>query len=58
VSDLIGIVATLAFQTMANRRAREEQEVKQPFQLNRCHALATSGEVVAKYYPRWSVQGG
>jgi Protein of unknown function (DUF2889) len=58
VSDLIGILATLAFQTMANRRAREEQDVKQPFQLDRCHALSTSGEVVARYYPRWSVKAG
>ena len=52
---MIGILATLAFQTMANRRAREQQDVKQPFQLNRCHALSTDGAVVAKYYPRWSV---
>jgi hypothetical protein len=53
---MIGILATLAFQTMANRRAREQQEVKQPFQLNRCHALSTSGPVVAKYYSRWSIK--
>jgi hypothetical protein len=53
VTDLIGVLATLAFQTMANRRAREEQDVRQPFQLDRCHALSTTGPVVAKYYPKW-----
>lgn len=54
VTDLIGILATTAFQTMGNRRAREAQADKRPFQLDRCHALATSGAVVAQYYPRWS----
>jgi hypothetical protein len=53
MTDLIGILATLAFQTMANQRARNAQLVKRPFQLDRCHALATNGEVVRRYYPRW-----
>lgn len=26
---------------------------QQPFQLDRCHALATDGEVVRLHYPRW-----
>jgi hypothetical protein len=56
MSDLIGILATLAFQTMASRRAPEQENVNRPFQLDRCHALAIGGEVVARYYPRWSVQ--
>jgi Protein of unknown function (DUF2889) len=58
VTDLIGILATLAFQTMANRRAREAADYKQPFQLDRCHALATDGEVVATYFPRWAKPRG
>lgn len=29
-----------------------------PFQLDRCHALATDGEVVRLHYPRWSRQPG
>jgi len=53
MTDLIGILATLAFQTMANQRARDAQAVSRPFQLDRCHALATSGEIVRRYYPRW-----
>jgi hypothetical protein len=53
VTELIGVLATLAFQTIGNRRAREAQATVRPFQLNRCHALATTGEVVRKYYPRW-----
>lgn len=53
VTDLIGVLATLAFQTMGNQRARDAQAHTRPFQLNRCHALATGGEVVRQYYPRW-----
>lgn len=53
MTGLIGVLATLAFQTMANQRARDQQSFKRPFQLNRCHALSTSGEVVRRYYPRW-----
>ncbi|WP_250477860.1 MULTISPECIES: DUF2889 domain-containing protein [unclassified Caballeronia] len=53
MTDLIGVLATLAFQTMANQRARDAQNRERPFQLNRCHALATTGEVVRRYYPRW-----
>jgi len=31
---------------------------KQPFQLDRCHALRLDGAVVATYYPRWVKQPG
>ena len=30
----------------------------QPFQLDRCHALRTDGEVVRLHYPRWARQPG
>jgi hypothetical protein len=29
---------------------------QKPFQLDRCHALRTGGEAVARYYPRWAVE--
>ncbi|MFM0077066.1 DUF2889 domain-containing protein [Paraburkholderia sediminicola] len=58
VTDLVGILGTLAFQTIANRRAREMQATVRPFQLNRCHALAATGDVVRNYYPRWFEPGG
>jgi len=56
VTELIGVLATLAFQTMGNQKAREQQATKRPFQFDRCHALATDGPVVARYYPRWAVR--
>jgi Protein of unknown function (DUF2889) len=30
-----------------------DEDAKQPFQINRCHALRSSGEAVRVHYPRW-----
>ena len=51
LSEMALMLATAAFQTMAGQRL-QEPDVK-PFQLGRCHALATDAPAVAKYYPRW-----
>ncbi len=51
LTDLIGIVATTAFQTLAGQ-VTQDPAVK-PFQLDRCHALATNGDAVSRYYPKW-----
>jgi hypothetical protein len=51
ITELAGSLATAAFQTMAGQRVQDAQ--KKPFQIDRCHALAATGAVVAKYYPRW-----
>lgn len=54
ITDLIGSVATTAFQTLAGQIKQGGE--KQPFQLDRCHALRVGGDVVAQYYPRWHVK--
>ncbi len=51
LTDLIGVVATTAFQTLAGQVVQDGE--KKPFQLDRCHALASSGAAVATYYPKW-----
>lgn len=51
LTDLIGSVATTAFQTMAGEISRDPE--RKPFQLDRCHALKTDAPAVAKFYPRW-----
>ena len=51
MSELAASLATAAFQTMAGQRVQDPD--KKPFQLDRCHALDSSGPVVGKYYPRW-----
>ena len=51
VSELAAALATAAFQTMAGQRVQDPD--KRPFQLDRCHALDATGQVVARHYPRW-----
>jgi hypothetical protein len=51
ITEMAGMLATAAFQTMAGQRAQDPQ--KKPFQLDRCHALALDAPAVARYYPRW-----
>lgn len=51
LTDLISIVATTAFQTIAGQ-VKQPTDSK-PYQLDRCHALATNAPAVAKFYPRW-----
>lgn len=51
LTELVNTVATTAFQTLAGAGAQDPQ--RKPFQLDRCHALKSSGPAVARYYPRW-----
>jgi hypothetical protein len=51
LTELIGAVATAAFQTMSeelNARGTER-----PFQLDGCHALKTDSPVVKEFHPKW-----
>ncbi|HYC38255.1 MAG TPA: DUF2889 domain-containing protein [Usitatibacter sp.] len=51
VTELALALATAAFQTMAGQRLQPAEQ--KPFQLDRCHALASDAPAVARYYPRW-----
>ena len=51
ITDLVGIVATTAFQTIAGQGFQMTGD--KPFQLDRCHALALTAPAVARYYPQW-----
>ena len=51
LTDLIGIVATTAFQTIAGQGLQTPGS--RPYQLDRCHALAVTAPAVARYYPEW-----
>lgn len=58
LTELAQILPTAAIQALSGEVERPHQsehaefETK-PFQLDRCHALRTDGEVVAQFYPRW-----
>ncbi len=53
--ELLGPIATVAFQTMYPklRRERDKRPERPPPQLDTCHAWASDSEVVARYYPQW-----
>ena len=51
ITELCGIIATAAFQTLAGQRTQDPD--RKPFQLDKCHALDTNGAAVARYYPKW-----
>jgi Protein of unknown function (DUF2889) len=58
LTELLGTLGPAAVQTVkGTERARPRDPNRKPFQLDGCHALVTTGEVVAKYYPRWYRQG-
>jgi len=54
--ELLGPVATTAYQTIYSWRARQDpaiDDVRPPPHLNTCHALARDGEAVRLHWPRW-----
>lgn len=56
ITELAQVLPTAVVQAFAgdviNTRG-DGANAKQPFQLDRCHALRTDGNVVRSYYPRW-----
>ncbi len=60
MSELAGVLPTVAMQTMANRRAKRkvvsgEEPERRPFQLEGCYALRLNGPVVKEHHPKWYV---
>lgn len=59
LTELAQVLPTAVVQAFAgdvlNTRG-DEPGAKQPFQLDRCHALRTDGATVRTYYPRWYKQ--
>jgi hypothetical protein len=58
LTELSYVLPTVAVQTMSSRRRQEatlNDQFHKPFQLDGCHALRTTGEVVRNLYPQWYV---
>lgn len=53
LTELLMSFPTAAIQTMATFRREADASPHKPFQLDRCHALDTTGEVARRYYPKW-----
>lgn len=52
LTEMVGVLATVAFQTRYG--TLQPNEAERPPHLDGCHALATDGAVVARFYPHWS----
>lgn len=55
MTELLNSLPTAAIQTFASEMRDTDGHTPdaQPFQLDQCHALATTSETVRRYYPRW-----
>jgi hypothetical protein len=53
LTEMIGTLATVAFQTRYG--SAESHSPNKPPHLDGCHALDTTGPVVAKFYSQWKV---
>jgi hypothetical protein len=62
ISELLGAMATAAYQTLFPERARRgtetpplpEKEGRRPSWIDSCYALREEGEVVRREWPRWA----
>ncbi|MCK9379695.1 MAG: DUF2889 domain-containing protein [Sulfuritalea sp.] len=55
LTELLNSLPTAAIQTFASEMSETGGRTPgaKPFQLDQCHALATTSETVRQYYPRW-----
>ena len=54
LTELTFGLPTAAIQTFASFKKELDATIdKKPFQLDSCHALATTSETVRRYYPKW-----
>lgn len=55
LTELLNSLPTAAIQTFASEMSETVGRTPgvKPFQLDQCHALATTSETVRRYYPRW-----
>jgi hypothetical protein len=52
ITELLAYLPTAAVQTFAGLQI-EDDGIHRPFQLDRCHALESSSDVVRRFYPKW-----
>jgi hypothetical protein len=65
LTELTNVLPSAAMQAFANEvyptrdaaQTEHHADQQKPFQLDRCHALRSTGAAVAKFYPRWHLAG-
>jgi hypothetical protein len=53
LNEMLGQMPTAAVQSFAGRKRDNQDDGRQPFQLDHCHALATNSDTVLRFYPKW-----
>jgi hypothetical protein len=53
LTELLITLPSAAIQTFAGEMRDNDHGETKPFQLDRCHALETSGDTVRRFYPKW-----
>jgi len=53
ITELAGVLPTVAVQAFTGERKRAMPDSERPFQIDHCHALRSDGDAVRVYYPRW-----
>jgi hypothetical protein len=53
MNELLAQMPTAAVQSFAGQRRDNQDDERKPFQLDRCHALATNTDTVLRFYPKW-----
>lgn len=53
LTELLLTLPTVALQTFATLIREDDSGDRKPYQLDRCHALDSSGPAALRYYPRW-----
>ncbi|MGL4573583.1 MAG: DUF2889 domain-containing protein [Burkholderiaceae bacterium] len=61
ITELCGVLPTAVIQAYAGvvldtKDGAGSEQAQRPFQLDRCHALASDGPAVQRFYPKWYVK--
>ena len=53
ITEMLAFFPTAAIQTFAGERRESPDDARKPFQIDQCHALASSSDTVRRMYPKW-----
>ena len=53
INEMLVQMPTAAVQSFAGKKRDNQDDGRKPFQLDRCHALATDSDTVLRFYPKW-----
>jgi hypothetical protein len=57
LNEILAQMPSAAVQSFSGQRRDNQDDGRKPFQLDRCHALATDSATVLRFYPKWYREG-